>query len=93
MFGARFLNVLSLADPAVYMAAEGIWLATFLWRPSIDKSKRPDLKKEEQKYDMFDEMLAQYHEWMEKISKNLGLRWRGKKRPDECASGAARLAL
>ncbi|HEV2964643.1 MAG TPA: hypothetical protein VG649_22635 [Candidatus Angelobacter sp.] len=93
IFGAKFINVLSLADPAAYMAAVGIWLATFMFRPSIDRTKRPDLKKEAQKYDMYAEILAQYHEWMEKISKGLGLRWRGKKRHDECASGARQLVL
>jgi hypothetical protein len=93
IFGAKFINVLSLAGPAAYMAAVGIWLATFMFRPSIDRTKRLDLKKEAQKYDMYAEILAQYHEWMEKISKSLGLRWRGKKRHDECASGARQLAL
>jgi hypothetical protein len=93
LFGAKFIHVLSLAVPAAYMAAAGIWLATFVRRPPIDSTKRPDLKKEAQKYDMYAETLAQYHEWLEKISKSLGLRWRGKKRPDECASGATRFAL
>jgi hypothetical protein len=85
--------VLSLALPAAYMAAAGIWLATFVRRLPIDRTRRPDLKKEAEKYRAYAEILAQYHEWMEKISKSLGLRWRGKKRPDECASGATHFAL
>jgi hypothetical protein len=85
-FGARFKEVFFLGPPTAYLAATGVWLGVFLWKPKL-RIGSLDLEKEAKKYAWYAELLAQYNEWAEKISKSLGLRWPGKKKnskkPDE----------